>query len=192
MKKSTFFALSAIFIVFFIVNTLGNKLIPYKKEINFKTPEEAIINFIEYINVYDEINDNGMTIINNTTKDFKESVSKRYRIYSDVNSYNVIFNQIPILESYEINEISFDENKNLKNEYIYTLQGIPNYIKPNEVRAFSLVGEGVYGSLARKNYKSDMEKIIKSTEKSKVSLLVVVIDEGEGYVVDYYMTNWEE
>ena len=192
MKKSTFFALSAIFIVFFIVNTLGNKIVPYKKEITFKTPEEAIENFVEYINIYDEINNNGMMTINNTTKEFKESISKRYRLYCELNSNNAVFNQVPIFENYELSEISLDENKNLKNEYIYTLKQIPNYIKPNKIRAFSLVGKGIYGSYSRSDYKSSMKEIIKSTEKTDINLLFVVVDEGEGYVVDYYMTNWEE
>lgn len=192
MKKSTFFAVSAIFIVFFIVNTLGNKVIPYKKELNFKTPEEAIENFIEYINIYDEINNNGITRINNATKEFKESISKRYRFYCELNSNNSVFNQVPIFENYELSEISLDENKNLNNEYIYTLNQIPNYIKPNEIRAFSLIGEGIYGSYSRNDYKSSMKEKLKSTQKTKINILFVVVDEGEGYVVDYYMTNWEE
>lgn len=193
MKKSTFFAVSAIFIAFFIVNTLGNRIIPYKKEINFKTPEEAISNFVEYINIYDEIDDNGVNRVNNITKEFKESISRRYRITTAVNGNTYIYNQIPILSNYEINEISLDENKNLKNEYMYTLQGIPNYIKPNKIKAFSLKGEGsTYGTFSRVDYNLNKENIIDLQEKTKINILFIVIDEGEGYVVDYYMINWEE
>lgn len=192
MKKSTFFSVSAIFIVFFIVNTLGNRIIPYKKEVNFKRPEDAINNFIEYINVYDEVNKDGRIVVSKSTKEFKESISKRFRINVDIYGYNTIFNQIPIYKEYELNEISLEENYILNDNYMHSLDGAPNYIKPKDIRAFILKGEGVYGDFSRNDIKVNKDKIFESKEKQVANFLFVVVDEGEGYVVDYYMSNWEE
>ena len=191
MKKSLFLAIAGVLLAFSMVSALGNKEKIYEKKERFNTPEEAIVKFIGYINTYDRIKvNNGYYTI--PSREFLESISKRYRLYCELNSNNAVFNQVPIFENYELSEISLDENKNLKNEYIYTLKQIPNYIKPNKIRAFSLVGKGIYGSYSRSDYKSSMKEIIKSTEKTDINLLFVVVDEGEGYVVDYYMTNWEE
>ena len=55
MKKSTLLAFSGLIIIFFIVVSLGNRTKVYEKQERYNTPEEAIVNFIGYINSYEEV-----------------------------------------------------------------------------------------------------------------------------------------
>lgn len=210
MKKSTFFSLCAIFIVYFTLITIGDKNIAYEKEIEFKTPEEAIASFIGYINIYEEFKtDDRNSVIINSTKEFKESVSKRYRIYINKMNHNQIYGQVPLFIDYTLKEISFEDSKELEFQYNESLSGIPNYNKPNELRVYELIGEGIMGTYNRSDVKisktgeveindyNDESEISKKEfnnyiDKSNYKVLFVVVDEGEGYVVDYYMQYWEE
>ena len=78
-----------------------------KKE-NFKSPEDAIVNFIGYINSFEMVKtDNGY--YNVPAREFLESISKRYRLYvGEKYGYQYIFGQVPALYSYKMEEIDYN------------------------------------------------------------------------------------
>lgn len=191
MKKSTVLACIGVVIAFLIVLTLGNKKDLYEKQVTFKTPEEAIVNFIGYANVMETVKiENGL--YERPSRKFLESVSRRYRLYMGDNSWSYIGPSIPNFFDYELQEISQNNADFIIDDYELSLKGVPSYIKPKEIRFFSLTGNGTYerynnitpnedGTIDNKlNDESNNKKI-------PLALYLVVVNEGEGYVVDFYI-----
>ena len=82
MKKSTFLAVAGVILAFFIVSAFGKIERAYEKKENFKNPEDAIVNFIGYVNSFELVKaDNGSYRV--PSREFLESISKRYRL--DIN-----------------------------------------------------------------------------------------------------------
>ena len=131
MKKSTFLAVATVVLAFFIVSAFGKRERLYEKKENFKSPEDAIVNFIGYINSFEMVKiDNGY--YNVPAREFLESISKRYRLYvGEEYVYKYIFGQVPALYSYTMEEINYNSLTNLKNNYEYSFKGISNYKRDN-------------------------------------------------------------
>ncbi|MDB1921738.1 hypothetical protein PMY56_02180 [Clostridium tertium] len=201
MKKSTLLAFSGLIIVFFIITSLGNRTNVYEKQIRYNTPEEAIVNFIGYINSYEEVKTkNGYYTI--TPNEFYESISKRYRLYLGEGNANMyIVDQVPVVHSYELEEVSLNDLRNLKMNYEDSFKGMMNYRSPSEVRVYKLDAVVSYNYAVDKNsVKEDgtvdkaeymKETKVNDIEETQVEIYLVVVDEGEGYVVDYYNTIYK-
>lgn len=188
MKKSTVLAFVCVIIAFLIVVTLGDKKVIYEKQTTFKTPEEAIVNFIGYANVSETFKvENGF--FERHSRKFLDSISRRYRLYVGDDRWNNINFTIPQLLNYELTEVAEDNIKLIAEEYKNSLKGIPNYIKPKDIRFFSLEGIGIHSRDGNISPKEDgtFENVFEE-EEIPVALYIVVVNEGEGYVVDYYTT----
>lgn len=190
MKKSTVLACIGVIIAFLIVGALGNKKDFYEKQENFKTPEEAIVNFIGYANISETIKaENGY--YEKISRKFLESVSRRYRLYLGEDRWSSIDYQIPQFSSYNLKEITENDLDFVKNNYEYSLEQIPNYIKPMDKRFYFLNGNGSnmkYNDDRYPNEDGTFDNVF-DIEEDEIILYLVVVDEGEGYVVDYYYVN---
>lgn len=188
MKKSTLLAFSGLIIIFFIVVSLGNRTKVYEKQERYNTPEEAIVNFIGYINSYEEVKSKN-TYYHVTPNGFFESISKRYRLYlGEGNGNRYINDQVPVVHSYELEEVSLNDLINLKVNYEDSFKGMTNYKNHSEVRVYKLDVLASYNlSVDKNSVKKDgtVDKV-NDTEETPVEIYLVVVDEGEGYVVDYY------
>lgn len=188
MKKSTLLALSGLIIAFLIVTSLGNRANVYEKQERYNTPEEAIVNFIGYMNSYEKVKDrNGYYEI--IPSEFLESISKRYRLYIGDQTYSRYINeQLPTVHSYDLKEVNLNDLKNLKMNYENSFKGMKNYIKPSEVRVYKLDAVVSYNLNVDKNSVRKDGTVEKSNdiEETEIELYLVVVNEGEGYVVDYY------
>ncbi len=193
MKKSTFLSIAAVILAFFIVSAFGNREGLYEKKENFKKPEEAIVNFIGYINSYETVKEkNGYYEI--LPREFLESVSKRYRLYTGTSmSYKNTLGQVPVLYRYEMNEVDFNSLTNLKESYEDSFKQISNYRRDNNPRVYRLDGYGFYDSHIDKSFINE-DGTIKNTdsvEGDPLSIYLVVVNEGEGFVVDYYSVIYQ-
>lgn len=190
MKKSTVLACIGVIIAFLIVGALGHKKDIYEKQENFKTPEEAIVNFIGYANISETVKvENGY--YEKLPRKFLESVSRRYRLYIGEDRWSAINYQIPQFSSYDLKEITENDLDSVKNDYEYSLELVPNYIKPIDKRFYSLNGNGSnmkYNDDRHPNDDGTFDNVF-DIEEDKTTLYLVVVDEGEGYVVDYYYVN---
>lgn len=193
MKKSTFLAVGAVILAFFIVSAFGKRERLYEKKENFKKPEEAIVNFIGYINSYETVKEkNGYYEI--LPREFLESISKRYRLYTGtVMSYKSILGQVPVLYSYEMQEVDYNSLTYLKENYEYSFKQISNYKRDENPRVYRLDGYGVYNSHIDKSSINE-DGTIKNTdgvEGEPLSIYLIVVNEGEGFVVDYYSVSYQ-
>lgn len=196
MKKSTLLAFSGLIIIFFIVVSLGNRTKVYEKQERYNTPEEAIVNFIGYINSYEEVKSKN-TYYHVTPNEFFESISKRYRLYlGEGNGNRYINDQVPVVHSYELEEVSLNDLVNLKVNYEDSFKGMMNYKGHSEVRVYKLDALASYnfsvdknsvnkdGTVDKVNYMEETK--VNDIEGIPTEIYLVVVDEGEGYVVDYY------
>ncbi|VYU31558.1 hypothetical protein [Clostridium tertium] len=190
MKKSTVLAFIGVVIAFLIVGALGNKKDIYEKQTTFNTPKEAIVNFIGHANVTETVKvDNGY--YDKVSRKFLESISRRYRLYIGEDRWSSINSQIPLFFNYELKEISMNDSDFIIEKYEHSLEGIPNYIKPEDIKLFRLDGYGAFISLYKNITPKDdgtFENVFEAKEEP-MTLYLVVVNEGEGYVVDYYYVN---
>ena len=188
MKKSTFLAIAGVILAFFIVSAFGNKEKPYEKEKTFNRPEEAIVNFIGYINSYENLkSDNGYSRI--PSREFLESISKRYRLtLGESNENKIISGSIPSLLRYKIQEIEYNSLNDIRNNYEDSFKNISNYATRLNPRVYKLDGYGIYLGELEKSYINEDGTVYNTNNDEEVpfSIYLFLIDEGEGYVVDYY------
>lgn len=157
MKKSTLLAFSGLIIIFFIVVSLGNRTKVYEKQERYNTPEEAIVNFIGYINSYEEVKSKN-TYYHVTPNVIFESISKRYRLYlGEGNGNRYINDQVPVVHSYELEEVSLNDLINLKVNYEDSFKGMTNYKNHSEVRVYKLDVLASYNLSVDKNSVKKME-----------------------------------
>ncbi|MCF0147261.1 MAG: hypothetical protein HUJ77_02565 [Clostridium sp.] len=193
MKKSTFLAISAVILAFFIVSAFGNSEKLYEKKENFERPEEAIVNFIGYVNSYETVKEKN-SYYEILPREFLESISKRYRLYTGTFMlYRSILGQVPALYSYEIHEIDYNSLTYLKESYEDSFKHIANYKRDENPRVYRLDGFGVYDSHIDKSSINEDGTVnnIDGTVGEPLSVYLIVIDEGEGFVVDYYSVSYQ-
>lgn len=195
MKKSTILALSGIIIVFLVTMAMGNKSKVYEKQVRYENPEDAIVNFIGYANSYEVVKSRS-TYYNIIPNEFLESISRRYRLYINEENMNKwILGELPILYNYELSEVKKEDLNHLIASYEYSYNGIPNYKKPVETRYYKLDAVGSYnGNVDKTLVKSNgtVDKLVSDKDydlsKNNIEIYLIVVDEEEGYVVDYYNT----
>lgn len=170
LKKSLLISIVGIIIVGTVILCAGNKERSYKKSMIFTSPTEIveIINN-ESIGVYD--NQKGDIV--NTTK-FLECLSKRKRItYSKLN-----------YESINAKKLDEDNTEEIRNEIINSYKNkcksLYGVSAPDKLDAVRLSGYGIYNVNAYSVNRGDYE------HSDDVEIDIVFIDEGEGWVIDYF------
>jgi hypothetical protein len=194
MKRSTFLAIAGVILVFFIVSAFGNRNRFYEKKETFDRPEEAIVNFIGYANKYEMVrNDNGYSYI--TSREFLESLSKRYRLYIGIdNGNNFISEQVPFLFSYDMQEVDYNSLINIKDIYENSFKNISSYNRDSNPRVYRLDGYGNYNGRSDENFYINEDGTVDNLydfEEIPVTIYLVVVNEGEGYVIDYYSVVYQ-
>ena len=192
MKKSLFLAIAGVLLAFSMVSALGNREKLYEKKETFNTPEKAIAKFIGYINKYDYIkNDNGYYTI--PSRDFLESISKRYRLYCGEEGWNrTIYETVPMLFSYALEEVEYNSLINIKEKYEDSFKKISNYSRDENPRVFKLVGYGSYNDPEKSEIREDGTiENINNVDEIPVIIYLIVVDEGEGYVIDFYNFSYQ-
>lgn len=199
MKKSTIAAFVALVMVFIYIFTAGNKFNIYEKEVFHKTPEEAIHNFIGFINVQEKVRGKEGYYSNEVPKEFLESISKRYRLYTrNGKNGRYIYNTFPSFKKSTIREIKeYKDVDYINSNYKESFREIKGYERAVDVRFFRIDGEDYsYEYINREDVNEDgtvstvFNSEIQYEENRYITIDLVVIDEGEGYVVDYYNTSY--
>ncbi len=193
MKKSLLLALGGVMLAFFMVSAFGNRERLYEKKENFKTPEEVIANFIGYINTYENVKtDNGY--YNVPSREFLESISERYRLYVGEKGWGKYINEsIPIIFRYELEEVQYDSLSSIKTNYEDSFKNIGKYNRDNNPRVFRLDGYGSHNLNIEKydvNEDGTVENDFNDIEMP-ITIYLFVVDEGEGYVIDYYTSVYQ-
>jgi len=193
MKKSTFLAVAAVVLAFYVVSAIGNRDRLYEKKETYRKPEEAIVNFIGHINSYENLkSDNGYYRI--PSREFLESISKRYRLYiGEESTYKYMMEQIPSFISYELKEVDYNSLNNIKSNYEESFKNISNYSRDINPMVYKLDGYGIYLGDVEKSYINE-DGTVNNTyndEEFPFTLYLVLVDEGEGYVVDYYSVIYQ-
>lgn len=195
MKKSTIAAFAALIMVFIYIFTAGNKFNTYEKEVFYKTPEEAVHKFMGFINVQEKVKDKDGFYTNEIPKEFLESISRRYRLYSKNGKRNrYLSGSFPTFKKCTIKEIKEEKNiEYINSAYKESFREIKGYEKPIDIRFFRIEGNDYsYEYINREDVNEDgtvnavFNNEMKYEENNYITIDLVVIDEGEGYVVDYY------
>lgn len=207
MKKSMVLSICGIVLVFMILQVMSNRKPLYEKSGVFNSKNEAVASFLGHIDSYQILGD-GSGYSNTYPKEFMESISLRYRLYIKNNGSRDAFGNIPLMINYSLKEVS---DNYIKERYEKTFDLIDKYKRSEEVSYYELSGKGITldKRLDKKNVNEDgtikLESIIdiKSHEVEEdteylvdydnnryflenVDLYLIVVDEGEGYVIDYY------
>ena len=199
MKKSTIVAFVALVMVFIYIFTAGNKFSIYEKEIFYKTPEDAIHNFMGFINVQEKIKNKEGYYSNEVPKEFLESISKRYRLYTqNAKRDRYVYNVFPSFKNCTLREIKEDEDKDyINSNYQESFREIKGYKKAADIRFFRIEGDCYYYQQINREdvnedgtINSEFDDAKEYNENKGITIDLIVIDEGEGYVVDYYNTSY--
>lgn len=196
MKKSTIVSLCGIILAFMVLQVISNKKDVYTKTEIYETKEEAIANFIGYANAYENIKEKEI-YSTSTPKEFKESLSFRYRTYIKSGDFRNIHYSIPFMINYSLEEVL---DKDIIKNYKESFANIEDYKRNEDITYFKLTGDGsnYYKTVAKSKIKEDgtisIEDLNISQEEmeesgyyiEEYSYYIVVINEDEGYVVDYY------
>lgn len=166
MRKSTILTIAGTFIIMTgLLCNLG-KSASYSKKISFSEPEEVLSKLnSSTLAALENSNLNGSNII--YTDDFYECLSSRKRLtspsvfWSDVD-LNINKDKDPKAESERIINDYFTRGKNLK-----------NFKSEEKIQAYTLAGTCRYVH----------------SDKSAIEVDVVLIDEGNGWVIDYFMVT---
>ena len=165
MKKSIILIITGIFII--VTGLLCNlgKTSSYKKKISFSTPEEVIEKLnLSTLATKDPTKNNAKIIYSD---DFYECLSKRKRLTDP----GVAWSTIDMKINKEKNITS--DKERILNDYIKKYKNLKDFKVAEKIEAYSLVGQCTYVS----NY------------EESINVDVVFIDEGNGWVIDYFMYN---
>lgn len=167
MKKSRIVTFVGTFIIVTVLFSTVGKNCTYEKRINFTSTKDLL----------EELNSKPLAAFKNENKNqynivysdnFNECLSKRKRITSSGIEYsklNVKTND---------NGNSEEDKKRIRDNYLSLGKNIKSFNEPEKMEAYNLVGT------CENIYTKNMEKI---------NMDVVMIDEGEGWVIDYFMIN---
>ncbi|MDS0524453.1 hypothetical protein NNC19_02110 [Clostridium sp. SHJSY1] len=167
MKKSKIITAIGIFIILTVVLSNIGKHSNYTKRIHFNSTQELL----------EELNSKPLAAFKNESRNynnlvysdtFNECLSKRKRITSPAIDYSKL--DVKINQDKNTEE---DRNK-IINKYLSLGKNLKKFDKPEKIEGYNLSGtsENIYS---------------KHTEK--INMDVVMIDEGEGWVIDYFLIN---
>ncbi|EKQ56399.1 MULTISPECIES: hypothetical protein [unclassified Clostridium] len=166
MKKSSIVIIIGLLIVVTILlGTNNNKM--YQKQVRFNTSDEVIEQLKTKTLI--AVDENGSL---SETNDLKECLSKRKRLtYSDFNFEKIDIEKIENLNEKQKAAI-LDNYNSLRNEFTKRSEITKEEPIRLDINAYS-------------SYYQNNKKILSDPQKMKLDL--VLIDEGEGLVIDYIM-----
>lgn len=160
MSKIKLIVFLGIFIVATSVMCLSGEKSVYEKKVHFNSPEE-IIEVLNTKTLVAHVKEENFYDERIKTDDFNECLSRRKR----VTDFYMPFYELDL----QIDE-NYDE-KSIINDYIQKIKNnMHNYEIRNDLKAYSLKGT------AHDSF----------NELKDVKINIVFLDEGEGYVIDYF------
>lgn len=191
MKRFKLIAMGIVVVAVIVISPLAGRNKVYEKTMKHENPVEAIEDCIGYSGIHVK-SDNNTT---STPKEFFESISRRQRLLVKNDSL-INFNNLPAFTEYKIEEVKGKELEAVKKEHEQSYLYIPNYKKPEKVLVYKM--KGTYSPW---HYSDDINlvkedgTVIITEEDAKLDnggYYFVVVDEGEGYVVDYHRNLRDE
>ncbi|AYE35730.1 hypothetical protein [Clostridium septicum] len=199
MKKSTLLAIGILVSIIFIITIFTNKIDVYDKKIKHTKEIDAIQDFICYSNVLEEVKNNKRNYYKLVkTNEFYESISRRYRLYLGDNKHqsNLLGrNPFPAFIEYKIESPTDNEINYIKKIHDNSYSTIENYPIPKSIEYFKVTGKYInWDNLKRNDINENgtvKEEFLRKENLNEESIyngscIIVIVDEGEGYVVDYY------
>ncbi|PRR81087.1 hypothetical protein [Clostridium vincentii] len=166
MRKSTILTIAGTFIIMTgLLCNLG-KSASYSKKINFSEPEEVLGKLnSSTLAAFENSNLNGSDII--YTYDFYECLSSRKRLTSP----GVIWSDVDLNINKDKDPKA--ESERIINDYLTRGKNLKNFKSEKKIQAYNLSGTCIYVYNGKSNIEVD----------------VVLIDEGKGWVIDYFMVR---
>lgn len=165
MKGIKVITAAGIFVILTSIICFGGREVVYKKQIHFNSPEEVIeVLNTKTLTAYDDSNRAYSSIV--STDDFNECLSKRKRTAGSLLSFQRLNLEI---------QKECDENK-IINNYKSSVNNFVDYKIPDNLKAYTLKG--------RYDDFNDVQK--------NITMDLVFIDDGEGYVIDYIMCSYND
>lgn len=186
MKKSIWYALSSLILIFLILQSFGTRIKVYEKRKEYKSQEEVINDYLKNVNlIVQERNDKGNIVKTIPNLDLYETISERYRLMESSNENEYIY--IPYFKEYKIENVSVVNSFMLEN-HLNTYKKIENYEIPKKREVYRIYGNAI---LDRGKYTLDSIYEIDNYENyEETEIYLVVVDEGKGYVVDHYIEKY--
>lgn len=166
MKKSTLCSIIALTLIIGGVNTLNNRIVINEKTKIYSTVEEVVKDHLQFSNMKIEkiysskpVSESELNRINNA---LYQTSSNRFVLAKKGYSFTDFLqnNFSKVVTSYELEDLSEDNEEVMSKFYYSELNGLPNYPQPKEV---------IFKNL---------------TLNDSVEAIVVIVDEGKGYAVD--------
>lgn len=199
MKKSTLLAIGILVSIIFIITIFNNKIDVYDKKIKHTKEIDAIQDFIGYSNVLEEVKNNKRNYYKLVkTNEFYESISRRYRLYLADNKHQSNLwgkNSFPAFTEYKIENLTDNEINYIKKIHDNSYSIIENYPMPKSIEYFKIKGKYFnLDNLKRNDINKNgtvKEGFLRKENLNEEAIqngscIIVIVDEGEGYVVDYY------
>lgn len=190
MKKSTWFAFITVILIVLILQSFGSRVKLYEKQKEYTSQEEVIKDYFKNVNLmWGNRGRNGdiLNIIPNL--DLYETISERYRLLMEEKGDNM-YEKVPYFKEYTIENVTDIEEKRLE-EILNTYNTIKGYKIPKTIEIYKVEGKALmhierYTSedINSKGefINSDLKYLNSSYED--IYTFLVVVDEGNGYVVD--------
>lgn len=182
MKRSTGFAIITVILIILILQSFGVKIKFYEKTKHYASQEEVINDYLKNVNfMWTKKNNNGIETETIPNLDYYETISKRHRLVEEKGEGH---NSTPYFKEYIIEDISVS-NTLMLNEHLNTYKKIENYKIPEKREIYKVSGKGTYIRYTSKNidFNGNVENYDNNNYED-LEIYLVVVDEGEGYVID--------
>ncbi|MGG7177537.1 hypothetical protein ACQPU1_08100 [Clostridium paraputrificum] len=169
MKRGMIIAIAGTFIVATIMLCTGSKDI-YQKKVHYKSKNEVIdVLNNEILSAFDNSNFSSELVYSDA---FKECLSQRKRLTES----GINFSRLDLKVNENIN--NEEEKKKISADYLKRLENLEKVNKSEKIEAIPLTGK------AYREYPAQWNM---TNEICGINMNVVLIDEGEGWVIDYVM-----
>lgn len=189
MKKSTYFAFITVILIVLILQAFGSRIKVYEKTKKYTSQEEVIANYLENVNLaWTKRNNKGIIIKYVPNLEFYETISKRYRLSEESGQF---YKSIPYFDEYKIENVSSFDNifaVNALNYHLDSYKRIKNYKIPENREIYKISGKAINNIqfvLGDGTVNEQINNYVKDNNNySYMEIYLVVVDEGEGFVVD--------
>ncbi|MBU3106659.1 hypothetical protein [Clostridium gasigenes] len=193
MKKSTWFALITVILIILILQSVGSKIKVYEKRKEYVSQEEVIKDYLKNINLMwgnRGRNGNILKIIPNL--DLYETISDRARLMAG-NEEDINYMQIPYFKEYSLENVTSSESLTLE-QHLNTYKKIENYKVPKIREIYKITGKAILNiqkyTIDEIDEKGDIIDSDINWVYGDVCIILVLVDEGNGYVVDQYISRF--
>lgn len=188
MKKSTCFAFITVTLIVLILQSFGSKTILYEKKKEYTSQEDVIKDYLTNVNLlWGNRGSNGQILNIIPNLDFYETISNRYRLKEEKDSSINNNNNIPYFKEYNIEDVTASEGRILE-DALNSYKSIKNYKVPISLEVYKVTGVGIDYPVKYTNddINGEFEILNKNQEYRDIEIYLIVVDEGDGYVID----NW--